>query len=109
MKDLAEDRDEVEEPTERRWIGRARRRYGIRSDEPTTWTVEVEQTWLDPEHYESAVVDILRSPGDALASAEARAANAARRDGIGSWTLEVFGDGVNGPRRLVVRPHADDA
>lgn len=102
MKTLAEDRDEMPDNAGRRWVERARRARGIRANEATCWFVDKEQ---NGDH---ADIWLGSSPGDALATAECYANNAAHRDGIGRWTLEVFGDGENTPLVLVVYPMLDE-
>lgn len=108
MRTLTEDRDEMNTDAERRWVARLRREYGIAAHESATWVAQVEGERLDTGDTDWAIVELGYSPGDVLWGAEVRAWNAARRDGLGRWTLEVFGDGVNAPTVLRVRPIWDD-
>lgn len=102
MNTLAEDYEEMADDAGRRWVARQRREHGIGPDEATCWFVDIEQNndadtkWLG------------RSPGDAIAVAQSYGNNAAHRDGLGRWTLEVWGDGENTPRILRVYPRFDE-
>ena len=107
MKNLAQDKEELTSDKERRWASRMRREMGIAPNEAACWFVEIEQGYTDGS-YDMSEVWLGMSPADALTTAGMYASNAARQDGIGSWTLEVFGDGINLPRKLRVRPHLDE-
>lgn len=111
MRTLAEDRDEVNTDEQRRWIARARRGRGILPHQGALWFVRTEQDFIDgAATYDCHDEWFGTSPGDAIYFAEAWALtrNARRRDGIGRWTLDVYGDGENSPLMLTIVPMLDE-
>lgn len=108
MRNLAEDREEMADDAGRRFVQRARCTRGIRPDEPSCWFVDIEQEWLDPRAFDSDTVWLGCSPGDAVSFLDGLASSG-RRVGVGYATLEVFGDGVNGPTVARVYPRLDES
>ena len=106
MRNLAADKAEMDTEADRRWVTRMRRQHGIRPSEPACWLAYVEQEWFDGGS-DRHMVELTRSPGDTLATAACIAGDA-RQNGTGTWTLEVFGDGVTKPKMLRVYPMLDE-
>ena len=109
MRNLAEDLDEVSDPKRKAWVRRRRADACLGREQATCWFAEVESGPLGAD-YETWGIFMGSSPGDVLFWAEAHAEGVgyARREGLGSWILEVHGDGENRPTRLRVVPHWDE-
>lgn len=101
MRNLQEDRTECDNATTRGWVARTRRQRGIHANTAVCWFVVVEQGSDRNEIWFS------RSPSDALHYASTYADDAPR-NGTGRWTLEVYGDGENPPKYLLVYPVLDE-
>jgi hypothetical protein len=110
MRNLVEDLAELADERQRHWARRVRREYGIKLNEPATWVAEMTQSRINGRDVNDRnMVTLGPSPGDVLSEAADYAdGRAARRDGVGRWTLEVFGDGENSPLVLTVYPHLDE-
>lgn len=114
MNSLAADLEEFEgDEKGRRFVRRLRNDRCIYPDEGSCWFVEVQQDYYEEgtrrvSHSDYHTVWLGSSPADAVTFARLYAdARAARQDGLGRWTLEVHGDGLNAPTLLVVYPRPD--
>ena len=103
MNNLREDLEELP-PGLHRWCRRKRREAGIGREEAACWFVYHEAGDEPPNS-----IDLGRSPGDMLTTAEMYAnSRMMPARGTGRWLAELHGDGENPPEYVVVRPRFDE-
>lgn len=103
MRNLKEDKEEVDSAKLKDWVWRKRHEYGIPKEDPACWFVAVS---TDEETH---TIWFGVSPDDALAYAEMEASSRmAGPRGMGRWILEKHGEGDGrNPDYLIVYPTWD--
>jgi hypothetical protein len=110
VRNLDEDRDEMDTESGRAWVRQSRAAYGIKHDEGATWVVRVSQDKVNGEFiHDYHELFLGPSPGDVLSLAVTHAeVVGGRRTHTGRWILETFGDGENSPVIMRVIPVLDE-